>query len=143
MSNNIFGNLREWERVPHQMMELIRDGKLDEHQAELVRMLRYTENWRLRESVLRIVKCLRVPSNELLMEILRLLENEDVYFEMRLLAVEAIEDVLTRKDTTREEERRGAVCFVAEQMESLLNSAGPPILQDALQNCLATIQTES
>ena len=141
MNSDIFGNLREWENIPSQIAALAKDGKLNEHQGGLVRILRYKENWRLRELVLKSVRNLTIPSNELIMEILNILENEEIYWEMRLLAVDAIQDLLTRKDTVYEGDRCNVTRSISERIQSLVNSAGPPILQDSLRNCLSAIQS--
>ena len=139
MSGDIFGNLREWGHVPEQIAELIETGNLDEHQPGLVRILRYRDNWRLRETVLKAVGVLRAPSSELLSEIVSIAGDDGVYCEARILAVEALEHLITRTDTEHQDDCCTLRRRVAEGLGTLLDSPGPPVLHDTLRKCLIGI----
>lgn len=140
MSGDIFGNLREWGHVVEQITELTSSGRLDEHQEGLARILRYRDNWRLREEVLKAIGVLRSPSSELLSQILNIAGDDGVYYEARILAVEALEQLITRADT----EHQGDTCTLrrcaAERLCTIQDSSGPPVLHATLRKCLITIQ---
>ena len=141
MNGDIFGNLLEWNRVPEQIAELTAAGRLDEHQAGLLRLLRYPDNWRLREIALRSLKNLRAPSNELLAEVLSLAANEEIYLEVRILAAEALADLIAKRETVDEDGRCAVGRRAAEEMRAILHSPGPPVLHDAIRQCLTVIQS--
>lgn len=52
MDSDIFGNLMDWGLVLDKLDDLKKSEKLHKHQADLIRILRYRNNWRLRETVL-------------------------------------------------------------------------------------------
>ena len=140
MSDDIFGNLREWGQIPEQIAELADTGKLDEHQAGLVRILRYRNNWRLREMALRSMRDLRAPSNELISEVLSIIADEGVYYEARILAAQALVDLLTGKGIECAEDRDAVLGRVVERMRTVVDSPGPPVLHNVMRECLTTIE---
>ena len=97
MTNDIFGNLMNWYSVMDTLNELRERGELDEHQAGLIRILNYRENWQLREYVLNCVKDISAPSDELLQVIQGIMMDEDLYPEVRNMASEALANILSRQ----------------------------------------------
>jgi hypothetical protein len=85
------------------------------------------------------MKHLTAPSDELVSEVLGVIADEDVYCEVRILAAQALVDLLVRKDVGPAASR-GVLCRVAETMRTLLDSAGTPVLHDALRASLAAIE---
>ncbi len=140
MGGDIFGNLREWGHVPEQITELADAGKLDEHQAGLVRILRYRDNWRLQEMVLKSMKDLSAPSDELISEVLGLLADEGLYYQARILAAQALADLLTRKGIEYAEDRDAVLRRVVERIRTVVDSHGPPVLHNVMRECLTAIE---
>ncbi len=140
MNRDIFGNLREWGQIPEQIAELAATARLDEHQAGLVRILRYRDNWRLREMVLKSMKDLSAPSDELICEVLGLLADEGLYYQTRILAAQALADLLTRRNVACADDRCAVLRRVTETMRTLLDSLGPPMLHDATRECLTAME---
>lgn len=90
---------------------------------------------------LRSLENLRAPSNELLAEVLCLAANEEIYMEVRILAVKALADLITKREPLHEDGRCAVERRAAEEMGTLLYSSGPPALHDAVRQCLTTIQS--
>jgi len=83
-------DLMDWGRVLEELEELRRLRRLDEHQGELKRILRYRQNWRLRECALQCAKEVTLPRDDLVEEICAIMCDEDSDTELRILAAETI-----------------------------------------------------
>jgi len=136
MDERSFGNLREWGGVLEKMEALARSGKLGDHQEELIRVLRFNDNWRLREAALSALPKIQEPTPALLDEALAIMMRDDLYYDVRILAADALGKTL-RKDSPVDrrggEKTREAIGRVLEGMNRLLNGPQPPILHKALQ----------
>lgn len=139
MTSDIFGDLREWGCVLEQISQLAKNGKLGEHQEGLARILRYRENWRLREEVLKAVGGLESPSRELLSAILDIASDDRLYFEVRILAIQAVERMIA--NTTGYQGRTCTVKQSAVERLTAIRDSGPPVFRDALQKCLRAIRS--
>ena len=91
--------------------------------------------------VLRSMKDLRAPSNELISEVLSIIADEGVYYEARVLAARALVDLLTRSDVEYAEDRGAVLHRVMEKMRTLLDSLGPPVLHDAIRTFMTAIES--
>ena len=140
MQKDDFGNLEEWGRVLSQLEQLERDQRLDEHQDGLVRLLRYPDNWRLREAALESVRSIKKPTEALVTAVLQILTNEDLYYEVRVLAAEALAALLPAARTGRDGRNRELEQRALEQMHALLDATHPPVLHQAVQRVLPTIE---
>jgi hypothetical protein len=136
MNGDSFCSCLEWNRVSEQVAELAAAGNLDEQQAGLTRLLRYPHNWRLREITLRSLRELKAPTDELLAEVLRLAADEEVYLELRLLAVGALSTLLAKRESKDGDGRHAARRRVDEKIGALADSPAPPVLRKAIQECL-------
>ena len=134
---DIFGNLLDWGRVMEQIAELRDAGKLDEHQDGLRRILRYPDNWRLRETVLGCVKDLSAPSEEIISEVLAIMRNDNIYWEARVMAAEALGHVVGRRESIGAE----LAHEVVEAMEAILARTQPSQFHDAIRRSLPTVGT--
>ena len=83
-------DLMDWGRVLDELEELRRLRLLDEHQGGIKRILRYRQNWRLRECALQCAKEVTLPQDGLIEEICAIMCDEDSYTELRILAAETI-----------------------------------------------------
>jgi len=123
--SDIFGDLREWGRIPEQIEQLRLSGRLDEHEEGLTRVLRYRYNWQLREAALRVVPDIREPSKDLLDVLLQIVPDEYCALETRLLACEAVRHVISRTDA------EGSA--VAQIVDDTLRAAFPPVLRKVVE----------
>lgn len=140
MHKDGFGNLEEWGRVLTQLEQLRQDRRLDEHQDGLVRLLRYPDNWRLREAALEFARDVRQPTEPLVTAVLQILTNEDLYYEVRVLAAEALAALLPAAWTGRDGRNRELEQRALEHMHALLDATHPPVLHQAVQRVLPTIE---
>lgn len=133
MQSDIFGNLMEWGDVLEKLERLRNSNSLDEHQAGLVRILRYPRNWRLRETVLRVIREIEQPSQELIKETLSIALNEEVYIEARKMAVDALADLMIKDRRIRSKNEITARSRVLEKMESLMGDTQSPLLRERIE----------
>lgn len=146
MQSDIFGNLMEWGDVLVKLEGLRSSKTLDEHQAGLVRILRYPRNWRLREAALKAVREINQPSQELLKETLNIALNEEVYLEARKMAVDALADLMIKDRRIRSKNEITARSRVMVKMESLMGGTQSPLLRERIERFfkkLANRKTDS
>lgn len=96
MKNDPFGNLTDWGLVMDTLEDLANNGDLSQCQPGLVRILRYKGNWRLREEVLKRVGEIQAPSNELVDQVLAILDDDNLYYDVRIIAGNAMVQLLTK-----------------------------------------------
>jgi len=94
MKHDPFGNLSDWRPVLELIDELADSGKLGPCQPGLIRILRHKGNWRLREAVLMRVGEIEAPSSELVLEVLSVLADDNIYYDVRILAGDALTQLL-------------------------------------------------
>jgi len=90
MKHDLFGSLRDWGPVLELVDDLADNGQLAKCQPGLIRILRYKGNWRLREEVLKRVGEIKTPSSELVFQVLSILADDNIYYDVRILASEAL-----------------------------------------------------
>ena len=79
----------------HQRFDDLADnGKLAECQSGLIRILRYKGNWQLREEVLKRVGEIKAPSGEMIFQVLAILADDNIYYDARILACDALIQLL-------------------------------------------------
>lgn len=142
MENVYFGNLRDWGAVLEKMEEFSKTGKLGDHQNELIRVLRYNDNWRLREAAINALPGVKKPGPALIDEVFAIMMREDLYYDVRILAADALGKTLRKPSIT---DRDGSdkpddiVGKVLEGMKHLLDDPQPPILHKALRESVNRI----
>jgi hypothetical protein len=94
MKQDPFGNLGDWGPVLGRLEELADEGRLSECQPGLVRILRYKGNWRLREEVLKRIGEIRTPSEALISQVLSIIADDNIYYDARILASDALIQLL-------------------------------------------------
>jgi hypothetical protein len=143
MEHDPFGNLKEWTAVLHTLEELDSAGRLAECQKGLIRILRFRGNWRLREEVLKRIGKIVAPSEALIRQVIAIVCDENVYYELRILASQALGQL------TRDNYRRSNTGLFSgsdadvKRMRLLLQSHQPPIFSTALHNCLQIVSETS
>ena len=125
-----FGNLREWGPVIDLLDELANSDKLVECQRGLVRILRYKGNWRLREEVLKRIVGIPSPSDELVSQVLTILSDDNIYYEARVLASNALIELLKNSQSSLPQE---SILEIRTIIEKLNKSPQPPLLENAIK----------
>lgn len=100
MRQDPFGDLNDWGSVLEVLDDLADNGKLAECQPGLIRILQYKGNWQLREEVLKRVGEIQTPSDEMIFQVLAILADDNIYYDARILAGDALIQLL-KSDRTR------------------------------------------
>ena len=129
MQHHSFGNLMDWGTVLNQIWQLENEGKLDQHQAGLVHILRFQGNWRLREETLMRIGAIEQPSEALVQQVLNLIADGNLYYEARILACRAMGKLLKKTGHQFAPETQNAI---TQTVEKLLPIPEPPIFTEAL-----------
>jgi hypothetical protein len=143
MKDQIFGNLLDWGSTLD-TLHLLRDSAtLDDHQEELIRLLRYDKNWRLREAAVEAAVTLRKPSIEMVNQIVQLIKRDDLYYNIRIMATEVLSTLLPVIMENKELNKNLVRVFINEanhEVSALLSSPVPPIFHDVLDITYEQIQ---
>jgi len=143
MENNIFGNLTDWGIVLDKLKKLSDSRELDNYQDELIRLLRFDQNWRLREAAIESLHNIDNPNLNLAREVISLINRKDLYYDARILATDSLGKLTTTIVNNRAFDKDILKQFVMEiikNIEALLASPEPPIFHDALQNSMNQIK---
>lgn len=136
MTPDPFGNLRDWGPVLETLEELAQSGRLDECQAGLVRILRYPGNWRLREEALKHIPGIARPDRPLMEQVLHLVADDNLYFEVRILAARAMVNLVAQHRRSSAPTPAPDEPPVAETLRRLRSVPQPPRFEQALDDCL-------
>lgn len=144
MRKNIFGNLNDWGVVLDKLADLVKNKELDHYQDEVIRLLRFDQNWRLREAAIEALPSLEDPSSKLVREVLLLVKRKDLYYDARILATDCLGTLVSKifqnksldKDILNEciKDIRGGINI-------LLDSPEPPKFHSALQKSIDQIKS--
>jgi len=143
MKDHILGNLTDWGMVLDNLKKLSDSQELGNYQDELIRLLRFDQNWRLREAAIEFLPLVENPSLNLAREVISLIKRKDLHYDVRILATDGLEKLATTivnnkgfdKDTLNQ-----FVLSILKDLEALLASPEPPIFHDALQNSMNQIK---
>ena len=130
MTHDPFGNLREWGPALEVLDELAVSGKLAECQHGLVRILRYKGNWRLREEVLKRIGGIPSPSDELAGQVLTILADDNIYYDARILANNALIQWLKNSQRRLHQE---FILEIRKVIEKLSKSPQPPFFEETIK----------
>ena len=130
MKQDPFGNLTNWGAVLDIFDELADTGKLAECQPGLIRILKYKGNWRLREEVLKRIGEIQSPSHQLIHQVLSILDDDNTYYDARILASDALIQMLKNVQDGFDGEINMSVKKVTERLRTILY---PSIFDNALK----------
>jgi hypothetical protein len=139
MESDRLGNLEQWGRALEQLDEWKQAGQLDSHQDDLLWLLRFRGNWRLREAALEMMSSLQTPDPALIRQACEILMDENLYHEVRILAAEAVTALLSseRPSAPPAELPAGEI---RERMRALLESVQTPVVHLALRRLLPQLE---
>ncbi len=119
MKDDPFGNLTDWGTALHTIENLSNNGDLSQCQPGLIRILRHKGNWRLREEVLKCVGEVETPSKELFDQVIDILANDNIYYDARIIAGNALIKMLKNTGHIIGEDIHGTVRKLIEKLKSL------------------------
>ncbi len=134
MQSDPFGNLRDWGPALEHIGKLSDESKLSECQPGLTRVLRYRDNWRLREEVLNRIGKIRKPDNTLVLQVLDIISDENLYYEVRVLACETMMEFLKNDADPFENQIKKEI---RQTVGNLLSSQHPPLFEQPLKKLYA------
>lgn len=138
MEQDPFGNLTDWGPVLDTLGELADSGRLAECQPGLIRILRFKGNWRLREEVLKRTGEIKAPSRELVLQVLAILADDNIYYDARIMAGDALVQLLKNGPADSAED---LTLTARKLVQKLKSTPQPPIFDEALDrlHCEADI----
>lgn len=139
MKGDRLGNLEQWGRVLEQLEQWRHAGELESHQEDLLWLLRFRGNWRLREAALEMMGSLQRPLPQLIHEACDIATDESLYHEARILAAEAVTAILSSGRSSD----GGTISLAGEVrdcLRALLESTSPPVVHLALRRVLPRIE---
>ena len=139
MTRDRLGNLEQWGCALEQLDEWKRAGQLDSHQDDLLWLLRFRGNWRLREAALEMIVSLQRPAPELIREACHIMMNESLYHEVRMLAAEAVTALLSR-DRNPGAPSELLVDEILACMHTLIDKPQSPVMHLALRRDLSRFE---
>ncbi len=135
MKKSAFDNLEEWDVVLEKLEVLKSKKQLDSHQKDLIRLIRYNDNWRLREAAIDASCQVKSPASDLVAELLNIVSREDLYIDVRILATNALEKLFSNASKTKAAEKTDIGSIASQTLECLTAlsvAPQPPIFQKAL-----------
>jgi hypothetical protein len=143
MKQYVLGNFMDWGNVLDKLNHLQSTNTLDDHQDELIGLLRFDGNWRLREAAVEAAAGLTKPKLETVRQLLQLIKREDIYYDVRIMATESLSRLLPVMMESKELYNDLTHPFINEislEVTDLLSSPEPPIFHDALNITFKKIQ---
>ena len=131
MQPDPFGDLQDWEHALELLFTLSENGKLDECQPGLARILAFQGNWRIREETLKRLRHIENPKNELVRQAINIIADANLYYEMRIIACQAIEELLSRNNHPFYASMQ---TILTQTLDAQLSIPQPPIFKQALDN---------
>jgi hypothetical protein len=132
--SDVFGDLQEWGEVLTALDRLTEEGRLDEHQHELARLVRYRDNWRLQEAALHCALKVGCSCDLLLADTLNALVSRETPLTLRVTAAQATGHLLSCYDYNDRSPFDVQRAF--QTLEQVAAQHQPPILADALREAL-------
>lgn len=136
MEDKHFGNLKDWGLVLETLDELTKSGNLSDCQSGLIRILRYKGNWRLREEVLKRLDKVDKPSMELVNQVLAIIDDDNVYYDARIIACDALIQLMTNTEEKNNNDLYNSVYKVIEKLKS---TPQPPIFEQAIDRLFSDL----
>ena len=139
MKNYIFGNLNDWGSILDKLEKLSETRELDNCQDELIRLLRFDQNWRLREAAIESLPFVGNPSLNLAREVSSLIKRKDIYYDVRILAADGLGKLaatIVNNKAFDKDILKQFIQGIVKDMYELLASPEPPKFHNALQNSM-------
>jgi len=133
----VFGNLNDWGLVLEQLEKLSQSRELGNYQDELIRLLRFDQNWRLREAAIESLPFVENPGLDIAREVTSLITRKDLYYDVRILATQGLEKLvptIVENKAFDNDILKQFIQKIVAEMDDLLASPEPPKFHDALEN---------
>lgn len=135
---SMWTSLREWNRVLVWLEYSVHQRTLDSHEKDLLWLLRFDGNWRLREAALKALQHLSQPSVSLMKEVMRIVEDDSLYSEVRVLAAQALAHLLNCGGEAGRPQDHPQM--IMRQLRAMIAEPQPPIVADAVRGVLEAVE---
>lgn len=139
MTMDAFGDLREWGDVLAALERLKRERQLDDQQVGLARLLRYRQNWRLREAALDAATEIRQASDVLIAEVLNTVVSPDNDIRLRVIAAGVLPGLVARRQGPADS--NFSLAQVRRTLGDMLPMLNPPVLGEAVADAYARLKS--
>jgi len=139
MKPDVFGDLRDWGRVLALQRLFEEKGTLDEVQEGLIRLLKYRENWQVRERAVLLARQVKSPSDELLLAVLDMMNDRTTYLDARILAAQTLAQLAPRA-LARSDNGEQMRELILSRLSTLLGVVEPPVLSESIHKALSTVE---
>jgi len=139
-----FGSLKDWGVVLDKLESLVKSRDLSHYQDELIHMLRFNQNWRLREAAIESLAAVDNPSGALFKEVFSLMMRNNLYYDVRILAADGLEKLtanVVKTKTFDHDALKKIITDIVQGMENLLASPEPPKFHNALRHSMEQIRS--
>jgi hypothetical protein len=133
----VFGNFNDWGFVLEQLEKLSDSRELGNYQEQLIGLLRFDQNWRLREAAIESLPFVEKPGLDIVREVTSLIKRKELYYDVRILATEGLQKLvatIVKNKAFDNDILKQFIHGIVEEMDDLLASPEPPKFHDALQN---------
>lgn len=134
-----FGSLIQWGQVIERLQQMKGKGELDDAQLGLIRLIRYPDNWRIREQALIAARQIAQPTSALLKAIATVLTDTGTYADARTLAAKALGDLVGRGRQAGPPDRVGPDEILVTLRDQLATPEAP-VLHCAVEEAIRKIE---
>lgn len=127
----LWATLKDWSRLVSQIEYSARQQSLDSRENDLICLLR-SNNHRFRTTALKALRHLRYGSDRLAAAVIQIIEDDTAESDVRVLAIEALEHMLTLETSRGQAGRRERLA----PLRALLDRPLPPSVETALLRLL-------
>jgi hypothetical protein len=135
----VLDNFQDWGQVLDGLKKIEKKGDLHRHQHDLIRMLKYKGNWRLREAALESIPQIENPVPELVCEVLNVILDDNVYCEARVMACRTLNQLIENGKNSSCGCRLFGELSIADNLKTLTVVPQPPMLMSAVSGCLSRL----
>jgi hypothetical protein len=134
-------DLNDWGNVLDRLKAIKKNGQLEHHQDELIKMIKFGGNWRLREAALEATRQIKSPKASLVAAILNVILDDNLYCEARVLACSTLREIIE----AGEKDKIGDLTpsAVAGHLRAIVAVPQPPKLAEAVTECLQSLEISS
>lgn len=136
---NVIDNFHDWGQVLDALKDIEKKGDLHRHQPDLIRMLKYKGNWRMREAALKSIPQVGKPCPALISEVLNIILDDNVYCEARAMACRTLSQLIDNCKNSPSSSQLFQELSIAKKLKTITAVPQPPMLVRAVTECLSCL----
>lgn len=139
MESNVLSNTADTDIVPEQLMELSDRREIDRHQEELIELLNRDQDVRLQKAAIELLQFIETPCFNLAVTVTSLIKRKNLKNDIRIRAAGNLETLVKKTVACSAFDNaftKHLVLYIIQELETLLESADPSDVQDALKKSM-------